>query len=683
MPNFFSVNSAPVNDKASAPALGDFEGGLVIEFEQAVKNYSAAATVIEIEQTVDFKGTAEGEVIAFEQAVKGFADSQVVIEFEQTVKSLSDVGTCFVSDWDLLLTINGAVIPKNQIIGRMEVLRSESDAALLTFELRPPVGIQDPCEYQGKRVTLDVIQGTETTRIYTGIVDYPTYSLVGETVQYRCTDKRRELINSQLKTAVKSIGYYTKSIFGEPVDTADELDKRLTTVPLSVDFDAYGNYTVTNIAPKSTADYVISSSDVFRRNPRVEIASRARLVNKFTFNMEYRYSRLHARSATFFWQHPAKDNICLFLEDRYSLTSKEMVRSAAQSAGWPLVGDIDFEEVWPGGWYNCGENLVGWSPIITSGGNMVQETDNNGDPITGPTGSPNYRLQGRSVQNTGSLFCLGAFWKAGKRWAQTKSEIYTATVEAPQSISKFGIIEQERNYGVESEYDDDEFENIGQWDERFGKLEPYKTTISEGYYIDYSDNRGEFNESFLTAVNIGKTTILRSHRDNRIIVEVPLSPEYDLKHTIEVATNKVDGRGKVSQIRHVFDISNKEAYSEVELSLSRAPGSASNTPISIPGVPNIPTSTIGTVFLGNFFGLDPNLYNSENWTGMIGNKIAGEYLGGGVTNTYVTTFPEAFVVRTPDIPDNLRENIAGNSSINYTVSIPNDPFEIAFVGDCG
>ena len=65
--------------------------------------------MIEIEQTVEFRGAVEGSVISFEQFVKGNAEAQTVVAFEQNVRNLADVGKCFISDWDLVLTINGAV----------------------------------------------------------------------------------------------------------------------------------------------------------------------------------------------------------------------------------------------------------------------------------------------------------------------------------------------------------------------------------------------------------------------------------------------------------------------------------------------------------------------------------------------------------------------------------------------
>jgi hypothetical protein len=684
MPNFFSVNSAPVNQKATQFSVGEFPGGVVLEIEQTLYNNADAQIFLEFDQTVEYSGTAEGNVIDFAQAVLAQAASQVCIEIEQTVINQADIGKCFVSDWNLVLTINGAEIPHSQIINRMEVTRTENDASIFSFELKPGVGVQDPCEYQGKRVTLDVIQGTTITRVYTGIIDYPTYELVGERVAYKATDRRRELINSQLKTAVKSIGYYTEAMFGEPEDTVDELDKRLTTVPLSVDFDAYGNYTVVDLLPKQVPDYLITSDEIFRRNPRVEIASRARLINKFTFNLDYRYSRLHQRVLGFNWEHSAKNNICLFLQDRYSLTSKAMVSAAAGSAGWDLVGNINFDEVWNGGWYNCGSGRIGWSPLRLINGNTVKRTDSFGDTITDSNGNETYSVEGGAFQDTGTLFCLGASWAASKRWSQTLEEKYSVTIEAPQSINKFGVIEQERNYGVSSNYDDDEFENIDGYDVRWGKLEPFvkQAPNGQGVYIDYTDNRSEFNESFLVATNIGKTTIITSHRDNRVTLEVPLTPEYDLKHTIEVNSNKVICRGKVSKVTHKFDINNREASTEVELSLSRAPGSASDSNITIPGIPNIASQAMVPIGLGNHFGEDPSQPQAANWTGMIGNRLRTEAAGGGGTNFFITNYPESFVVRTPDVPDSLRNTAEGTANASYTMSIQNDPFEIIFTGDC-
>ena len=163
----------------------------------------------------------------------------------------------------------------------------------MDFTIIPPLGLQNVESLTGKSVTMDVDTDEGTFRIYTGIVDICDVDLIEKKITIHCTDRRTELINSTLGAVVPTIGIYSAIIFGrDPKDPADELAQRLTTVPLTVDFDAYGNYTLSNLAPKSTPDFVLTGSKIYYRDPKVEFTSRGRITNKVTIGFQYRRARL-------------------------------------------------------------------------------------------------------------------------------------------------------------------------------------------------------------------------------------------------------------------------------------------------------------------------------------------------------------------------------------------------------
>jgi hypothetical protein len=124
-----------------------------------------------------------------------------------------------------------------------------------------------------------------------------------------------------------------------------------------------------------------------------------------------------------------------------------------------------------------------------------------------------------------------------------------------------------------------------------------------------------------------------------------------------------------------------EAYTDVELSLSLIDGSASNSTLAIPAKPSEDASYIGTaqsVVLQSHYGQDPTTPSAAEWNGHIGNKF---FDGTSSSVGYRTQYPEAFIVDTPKIPDQIRGNRELTKTTNYTVSIPNDYLVLEFSDD--
>lgn len=659
----------------------------ILSIEQSVYTIVPETDLLLLEQEVLENFTFEGNILTIEQSVAAITNDLDIMLVEQTVLQPGQVVIgCDLVDWDVIVTINGNLIPNENILEEVIVERGENEASLASFTLNGHkyLGYQNVCEIQGKPVTISVNKDGQITRIYTGIVDYPEYDIIQEKTKINCTDRRREQINSQLGTVVKSIGYWTEEIFGEAEDVADELDDRLTTVPKTVDFDAFGNYQVSDLLPKSTPDIVLSSTDILKRTPNVEVLSRARIINKVVIDFGYRFNRLHQSNIQYLWQHPDINSFCQWAKYGRTLASREMIYSAAVGAGW-AISPINYNDLWPGGWYNCEGQKVGWQPITTLGTSWKDSgqtyTDSNGQT---------QQIQERestTVQDMNAVMCLGASWGASKRWAQNLTEKYLVTVQAPESIAQFGEVKQDRSYGISSDYDIAEWEQIQAYTTSAGQYESSKVTLpgTTSFYVNLADNRSIFNESYLVAVNQARTTIIKTHRDNRSFLQITPLPELDLRHTVQVQMSKLEQLGKVIRIRHVFKATNHEAYTEVELASSKVcAGSATDTPLSIPSAPAFPSAyQLDNVGLGNHFGLDPDTYpGAESWTGMVGNQIIGGY-SGTQEWTLMTQYPISFTVESPDIPDNLRNEIEAVRNVSYDVKIPNNDFNVIYLGDCG
>ncbi len=386
--NLASLNEIALNAQAFEPLI---EEGALISFGQSIGFYegpgslfgigqkvgilAASDYIAQIEQDVAYRETGTGLTITFEQDVNSIA-SGALISFEQTIASAATVDHLTRNGWDAIITIDGQQVSNNTIIGQIRVERTENAAALAEFTFLPPSGVHNVEAYAGKRVTIDVMIPGSVHRVYTGIIDIPEIDLINKTIRILCTDRRRELINSQLANALSTIGSFSSVIFPDVKDTADELEKRLQTTPASVDFDVYGNYTYTSWYAKSTPDFTLSDSDVYYRQPRVELANRNSILNRVTMSFQHRFERFHHIERNFSWTSPMATDVLKLLRYGYSMTRREDIASAIYAAGWPLKGSITYTPIWPSGWYG----VFAWSTVQYTSSN-VGKVDSDGDPV--------------------------------------------------------------------------------------------------------------------------------------------------------------------------------------------------------------------------------------------------------------------------------------------------------------
>lgn len=654
-------------------SVGEVEEGLLISVEQTVGIVGggsiADGLLISIEQEVQLRIVGEGTLISIEQEVVK-TGSGLLVTIEQTViknPAQADPIPSHVqrTGWDITVMVGGAPIDCEH--GIINIQRTEGGASLMNVTLIPALGIQDVESYAGKPITADLQTAEGIFRVYTGLVDIPEVDIINKKITLHCTDRRSELINTQLASVVSTIGYYSSVIFGTPKDTFEELTSRLTTVPQTVDFDAFGNYNLVNLAAKTIPDYTLLGSQVYYRDPKVEYTSRGRITNKITISFEYRFDRLWHLQRSWSWVSPIAANICLALQNGYTFAQRSMVLAAITGLSWPLIGDVSFRPIQPSGWYCGGMGFLTYH-FDADGGAMVPELDADGNPVLDADGNPSMVATGVFV-DVGSLLTNGASWTATKRWAQTITENYSLIVQAPQSQAQYGVVESFNNYSNEDGTDVTAWErDYKAYDNPYNKTEPT-------YFIDSDLKRNVSNAAISTALNIAKTTILNSHRDIRVTIYRSLWPQIDLKHTVEIDASITNGgglkaRGKVYNIVHTLDVGTGEAVTMVILALSRSQGTQIDSALSIPIKPTnveMPDST--EIVLGNHYGEDPAQAGSENWNGRVGNRI----------NVFFrTTYPEQFIVDTPEIESAFRDERVITGSASYSISIPSDLLEVIF-----
>jgi hypothetical protein len=653
----------------------------VLLIEQTIAMFSdGVEELLGIEQIVSFREVGEGKLFEIEQTVQSRGVGQI-LAIEQRVQSSGDVAGVVRRGWEAFVTLNGQAI--ECLHAQIQVTRTESGAALMTVTNIPSLGIQDIDNLAGKPITCDIQIPAGLFRIFTGKVDVPHINLIEKKITLNCTDNRIELINTTMASAVPSIGYWSPVIFSTPKDAAEELDQRLTTVHMSVDFDPYGVFSVTSKQVKVTPDFILTGippDGVYYRDPSIEYTSRANITNRITITFQYRFARLYHMEKVFSWTSPIASNLCLFLQQGYTFAARSMIEQAVLSSGWPVRGEISYAGIQPSGWYNCPafgggiSGAIAWSTTSFTRGAATPVRD----PDTGlirkdANGNPVMETLTRKVTDYSQTFANGAQWRGTTRWVQTVIENYSLVVSAPQSIAQYGAVDAANQYSSQDTTDTSSWENYKTYNDPYGHPE-----IPANYFVDTATTRSALNGGITTAVNIAKTTILNLHRDTRVSINRFIWPQVDLKHTVEVNATITNGgalraRGKVFNIVHTLDCGTGEGVSNITLALSRAQGSQVDTPVNIP-VFGLDTIDFGspTVALGNHYGEDPT--NHPEWNGRIGNK----YIFTPGFFPTLSSYPEQFIVDTPAIPDALRADREKSIAANYLIGLPNNLLEITF-----
>ena len=659
-----TINSTPINTVAINGDSDPIISGEIVAIEQNVVRLMEGELVA-IEQNVNYAAQMFGEIAAIAQNTSATVSGELV-SIQQNVVDYS-VGKIASLGWDLSIFIDNKEVDPSLVVTSVKIKRSESRAALAEFTLLGEPGVQDYEALHGKNVTIDCHTLNGTYRIYTGIIDIPDVNLNIERAKIQCTDRREELLNNLGRNTIDAIGYYSPIIFDEPESQAEEVEQRLSTTPYSVDFDAYGQFTITPWQPKTVPDYTFVDEDIYRFEPKVKLASRGRLINRVEIDFKHRFERFYQQGVGYSWVHPMNNLIGLYLVDGYSLTTREMVRQAASNAGWYIPGNrINFIDIHPNGWYNVNGTKVLFTTTQTRG-ETVAVLDEEGNQLSDSDGNPLYETRITGGTDYSKVFCMGASWTAYKRWAQTVTESYNLVVESPQSINQYGTIKKTQNYAFDEPADSSEWEGA--------KAFP----IGSGFngIHDQDLQRSNFANAVNVALQKARNTIEGSHRDTRVTFQTTeIRPELDLIHTLEVSSDELDCKGKIEEIEHNFNIKTGEAKTTVTLVLSRAEGSTSTTPLQYPGkISDSLTPDIPNPSLGNHFGEDPEQPQAVYWTGMIGNRWIQAN-----NNIWRTNYVEQFRVDTPKIPENVRKGRDLNLDVNYNISLRNDPLTITFDG---
>lgn len=574
--------------------------------------------------------------------------SPVDIELPTLITLLSSTVTS-PARWRPVVTLGGVDVSE-RLVGQIDVEAAEGEARIATFSMRAAAGTLLLPDWTGKPVEISIAKqeadgsASDVRRLFTGVVDVPSYDLATHIVQFDCTDQRQEVIGNTPREWIDTNvgGYYSDAVSGAPADTLGYALARLASVPASLDLDAWQSPRVTAWALPDPADLTFDESDILDGSLQLQLASRADLRNEITTGLQYRFPRLRARVI----QTQFERTINQYTSQGLDIPSRAMIEQALSGlSGWSKLGELLFVGVDPGLYESSG-----------SGGTIFT--------VISATDAPN--------------LALGFAASHYNRWVQSVTEDYSITVRAQASIDAIGYARE----SLDAATLDAPFDDAGWLDDSATEPELDLPPVGD-VALDYATagaDRAAATAAIEALVAQAKVAALASHRTSRASAAVAIRPDIDLDRRIEIDTPVLVTAGKVSRVAHRMDLQEGSAVTEFDVAISgfNAVGLQDDDEPDAPAAPADPTPEPGPAQLAAEIGLyigqtdtSPE-YDDALMIGFTTNARAGAGFNGTAP-----AYPLAMSIGAPEIEAAVRDPITLSASATYAVAIPQDPLEVS------
>lgn len=604
MINSSPINSTPINATAESFTPLGFAS---IAFTQDV-SYPKGSTGVSFKQVVGATGAAS-------------------LVLSQTVFDETFVATSW-NNWDVIVKVDGVDVGESLIDAgeiRIDAERSSARLAELTLQLSGTVNAQS---WTGKAVTIDWIQNNGAIwRLFTGVIVEPVLNVANFTILCRCTDDLQRIVDNHSNPQLLDLtgGYWSKYVFDEASVGWKYLQDLLSAQSKSVEMDAFGTLRANSLQNKDTPDFIYTNSLILDDSLKVNFGQRASLINWVDVTFSARFERLYQRNERIMWVWAA--TFCQNQSNAIVYPSQDMVRAAVDSAGWTILAE-NFTGLWPTGTYICGGAPVLWTNAYPDG---VREFD----------------------------------IRAAYRWQQSVVDEFTIKVTAPASIAVYG--ELKSDYKTAADFKATTENWTGTEVDFTVPLTGFLTDALHNVYQDQL-NDSELTNALQTAVAVAIERINASHRNIKVIFQLPLAPYLDLSHTLRINDSNVQTKGIVWRLQHVLNLSTAQAVTEIELAIS-AGQSGADLPLNVYGLPVHPDQPTpsGTqdvidvpVHIG---GLLSSPAFDENWWGVITNT------DGALAST---PYPEELRLQFAAIPDDKTQNKTDPIPHEIQIAVPDN-----------
>ncbi len=624
---------------------------------------------------VGFSTSVGVEQRVFGRGSTGFGITQSIVS-GQGVMEVADTRS-----WVASVTVGG-VDYSDRLAGSIRVEAEENGARIAELYIEPESGVLNIPQLAGTGVAIDYLDSPDSEdyslyRLFSGRVDTPEFDPILNVIKLTCTDALQVKVESKTRENVDAEleGYWHEGLFGEYDNMWDYFQDQLSTIPYSYDLTIGGAGVKTSWTP-GAPNFTVTEDNIIDNRLSISFNSDRDVINHAEITAEFRYESFRMREQKVIWHLPDND-ICDYAANPYYLPKKETVESALEETGW-VTDNMHFEG-FPK-WTQCGSLGTGLS-YITFSESLVRNMTAN----------------------------------MHMRWSQSAFETYNITVKCPNSVAQYGKRLDELQIAADYDHDFREWEDMDNKDpwnisgvSQLTRIITDTGVTGDWYFtkdtvhpIDPPDpddpkpkeDRHWFEDLQLAAIQLEKTKILGSHRDNSVTFASPIIPTIERFHTVEVNTARVKCRGKVTRTIHTLDI-NGSAETEVEVSLSRAEGNVTNRNDEIETVEPIEYELDAprrkTIYLDTHIGGFWTTSNKENAQGAIFPTTPADYddeaqdeLTGWITNyenagvtfnlaATIDYYDRRFVVELPEIEEEDRQELKVDVDKEIFVYVPND-----------
>jgi hypothetical protein len=600
--------------------------------------------------------------------------------------------------WRVRVMVGGVDI-SNRTTGRGSTRAEEGGARIASIVMAPEVGPLDAAALSGSPVIIDfqvkVGGNWSSRRLFTGIVADPVYSLTDGTLTLSCTDNRQNRLAALSRATIDAVtgGRFHLAVQGEQRNNLDYAEAVMETVSGSLDLDVYGGVRVT---PWHTSTvwrtYTLANTE--QDSIFFTLPPRNNIINKIVGIFEYRFTRLHRRTAHVSFQVDLDKTVQYGLP----LLARSTVEAALENTGWSF---------YYGGGRGVSQANTGTTPFRATNGEPVKR-DIDYTPYPDQVDIPGGGIWYQTEQDTTCMEFSCSMWR---RWPQEVTEVYTITVTAPESIAANGVRKREDVANLSSKWD------AGSW-ENNTSAEP---TLNDGgrvQTLDYAPDAttADRDAALVTFIDTLEVQVDGSHRDGRGGARTWLTPELDVDKRVRIDTGTKAGEGKVRAVEHNWDMASGRATTDFEIAITRhdsvgitPPDDTETEAPPAPAVPEVSSQVFGalsTAMSMHIGGLESSPEFDENWTGWIVNVpssyniddpgstaprinpetqktekqlINDPYTGSTANPLYRPdkAYPQTgFRVVLPEVESSARDAIAPAVTLNIAVAIPQDELTI-------
>lgn len=571
----------------------EYAGTELLKICCSVHSRQQTGELLAISRSVYRKVDTGGDLLSIARIVNPVADAEI-LQLSQHVLNRAHnrfMRANFAKGFDgekYAIRIFIAGIELCNAVRSCEVHFTEKESATANLYLLEPCGQLDLYQYYNQPIVIFAQTDKYLYQVFSGVVDMPKIDYSERLRNITATHDRSKSVEKMSLDTIHHIGYWSESVFGEEknYETKNaQLTDRLSTIPVSFDYDAKGQGHLTSWLPKTKEDWHLGGCDIYLENMSLELSSAVSLVNRVEIELHHQYDRLIHREITFSYRYlnfmSDYDYIVRVAAESPAPKLADVV-SAANGGGW-ITGKWATKGAPPPGYYN---GILWRAADYHYSYQPTGEKDKDGNNIV--------NIVQTADSKDSELYALSASWHAIKRWKQAVDEKYSIVVLNQPSISIHGEKKEKVTYGIK--HDSNEDKTAKNWgNEKHYKL-PMGVLQPNGDYATNVDKviPNGFADGYQVAVQIAYTRMLESHRQNSINLDCKFLPFISLTDTVHIQTNRFNANVKVAAYSHSWDFRSKRGKTTLTGKFFMNPASNSKEfspvcqPVNRPVLPSEP-----------------------------------------------------------------------------------------------